>query len=306
MGERDRPATARCPSCGRPIALTRPSCLYCGRPLPEELLPAPVERAEPPTAQALLGGVDDGKTLLVARLEDATVESLAVALDRTVLEAGQLVRRGGWALLGVLPEDVANQRRERLGRAGVRCLVLEQAEVRLAIDPWLAIGAHFDGRLHLRRDGASRVVSPGELCLVVAGAIRREYQARETKPRGFRSATLEQGHRFHLHRRDDPAPIELDPAGIEFDEESGGAESSLLRIDRWVSTLIGDGPRDDLFRFLPPALAPAAPAPEIGALTAAGRLRRGPAEDAVILDNLAQFRFYSAWRACVQRRLDDG
>jgi len=264
-----------------------------------------VERAEP-AAQALLAGVDEGKALLVARLEETTVDALAAALDRTVLEASQLVRRGGWTLLGVLPGDVANERRECLGQAGVRCLVLEQAEVRRAIDPWLAIGAHFDGRLHLRRDGASRVVSPGDLGLVVAGAIRREYQARETKLRSFRSATLEQGHRFHLHRRDDATPIELDPAGIEFDEESGATESSLLRIERWVSTLIGDGPRDDLFRFLPPALAPAAPAPEMGALTAAGRLRRGSAEDALILDNLAQFRFYSAWRACVQRRLDEG
>jgi len=306
MGERDRPSTARCPSCGRPIALTRPSCLYCGRSLPEQVVPAPIEPAESPPAQALLPGVGEGKALLVAQLDGTTPKSLASALERTSLEAEQLVRRGGWNLLGVLPEDAAGLRRDRLSRAGVRCLVLEQAEVRHAIEPWLAIGAHFDGRLRLRGDGASRIVAPGDLRLVVAGAIRREYQARETKPRSFRSATLEQGYRFHLHRRDDPAPIELDPAGLEFDEESRATESSLLRIDRWVSTLIGAGPRDDRFRFLPPALAPAAPAPEMGALSAVGRLRRGPSEDAVILDNLAQFRFYSAWRACVQRRLDDG
>jgi hypothetical protein len=306
MGERDRPSTARCPSCGRPIALTRPRCLYCGRSLPQELIPDPVEPAESPTTQALLPGFGEGKALLVARLDGTTAESLAAALERTVLEAEQLVRRGGWTLLGVLPEGVAGQRRERLSQAGVRCLVLGQAEIRLAIDPWLAIGAHFDGRLRLRGDGAPRVVAPGDLRLVVAGAIRREYQARESKPRSFRSATLEQGYRFHLHRRDDPTPIELDPVGLEFDEESRATESSLLRIDRWVSTLIDGGPRDDLFRFLPPALAPAAPAPEMGALTAAARLRRDTSEDVVILDNLAQFRFYSAWRACVQRRLDDG
>jgi hypothetical protein len=141
---------------------------------------------------------------------------------------------------------------------------------------------------------------------VVAGAIRREYQARETRARSFRSATLEQGYRFHLHRGDDPGPIELDPAGLEFDEDSRAAASSLLRVGRWVSALSGAGATDQGFRFLPPALAPATPSPEAGVLAAAARLSSEASEEAVVLDNLAQFRFYSAWRACAERALADG
>jgi hypothetical protein len=58
---------------------------------------------------------------------------------------------------------------------------------------------------------------------------------------------------------------------------------------------------DDEFRRLPPALAPAAPSG--GALGMVETLRAPRASDApLVLDNLAQFRFYSAWRGLVERQ----
>jgi hypothetical protein len=59
---------------------------------------------------------------------------------------------------------------------------------------------------------------------------------------------------------------------------------------------------DDGFRRLPVALALAQPGE--GALLSLGRTR-GPGqgkEARPILDNLAQFRFYSGWRAAAFRR----
>ena len=70
--------------------------------------------------------------------------------------------------------------------------------------------------------------------------------------------------------------------------------------------MAGDAARDDGFARLGPVLAPAAPEPG-GALAAAGTLaaatRSGAAETRpVVLDNLAQFRFYSGCLAAVRRR----
>jgi hypothetical protein len=57
---------------------------------------------------------------------------------------------------------------------------------------------------------------------------------------------------------------------------------------------------DDAFRRLPPALAPAPPAG--GRLARAGETpREGAPKEGGVLDNLAQFRFYSAWRGAAER-----
>ena len=60
-------------------------------------------------------------------------------------------------------------------------------------------------------------------------------------------------------------------------------------------------PVDDGFRRISPALAPAAPAAGAAARLE-DALRTSAARPPAILDNLAQFRFYSAWRGAVERR----
>jgi hypothetical protein len=100
----------------------------------------------------------------------------------------------------------------------------------------------------------------------------------------------------HLHRRQDPRPVELDPA--DFDFGPGGAPSGAqLQIASWIDRLFPGVPRDDSFRVVIPALAPAvlSPAGVTAALARTGREAR------VILDNLAQFRFHSAWRGAARR-----
>jgi hypothetical protein len=100
--------------------------------------------------------------------------------------------------------------------------------------------------------------------------------------------------------------VELDPGAFEFGQ-APLASSSLLELTSWLEQLLVGVPSDDSFRRLPPALAPSAP--ETGVVAAAkalarppiaGRSRRG--EPRRILDNLEQFRFYSAWRAALERR----
>ena len=83
-----------------------------------------------------------------------------------------------------------------------------------------------------------------------------------------------------------------------------GVEEAERQLNEWVDLLARGRPRDQGFRHLPPALGPAEDPPEdvsraVRALAATGA---GAAKDALLLDNVAQFRFYSAWRGTLERR----
>jgi len=174
-------------------------------------------------------------------------------------------------------------------------------EARVA--PVLALrGRREAGELSVRHAEGELRLGAKDLLMVVRGPITREYQV-APKWRRLRSATLEPGYRFHLHRLLDPRPLELDPGA--FDLGAGAPEpSALLTLTAWVEELATGVPTDDHFRRVPPALGAASPEAD-GAPIAAAGLRPGGGRDkdaSLVLDNLAQFRFYSGWRAAVERR----
>jgi hypothetical protein len=144
-------------------------------------------------------------------------------------------------------------------------------------------------------------VGADDLLLVVKGPIARERQA-GSEVRRVRSALPEPGFRIHLHRRSELPPVELDPEVFAFGPGAHG--SALLQLNEWVASLARSRPVDEGFRHLPPALGPAEAAPggAAGVVRAlesgAARAQKGP----LLLDNVAQFRFYSAWRATVEHR----
>jgi hypothetical protein len=129
----------------------------------------------------------------------------------------------------------------------------------------------------------------------------REYQAL-LQARRVRTAGLDPGFRFHLHLRDGPRPLELDPGEFEFGAQPPLSGSSLLELGRWFEALAPGLAVDDDFRKHPPALAPAAASVEVLAAAALTSRSSRKQKEAVVLDNLAQFRFYSGWRAAVARR----
>jgi hypothetical protein len=177
-------------------------------------------------------------------------------------------------------------------------LEIGEDEVRRA-EPVLATrGAAETGALVLDGDGGPLRLAETDLLVIARGVITREYQTTVEARHQRRLATLDPGYRVHLHRRDDARPVELDPAAFDFGP--GGAPSGAqLQIATWLDRLFPGVPRDDSFRVVIPALAPAPP-PPAGAATAA--LARPGREARVVLDNLAQFRFHSAWRAAARRR----
>jgi hypothetical protein len=135
---------------------------------------------------------------------------------------------------------------------------------------------------------------------VVRGPITREYLA-PARARRVRTATLDHGYRFHLHRHDDPRPLELDPAAFDFGMPSL-TESSLLLLSSWIEKAAAGVPVDDRFRREAAVLQPETPPTAGIAVALGGAGDRRKEDEAQVLDNLEQFRFYSAWRACALRR----
>jgi hypothetical protein len=281
------------------VAVARPSCLYCGTAFSGETVAA----AERSRAAVLAGeaAARPDRALLVVRLEGTAAGALAAALGTSGYEAAQWARRGGYHLHRVLPPGEARAERDRLSALGVAAFTFDEAGVRAAAEPAVAVGGSFDGgRLRVHVGEGTVEIGPGALLLVVKGPIAREHPAREDRLRFASLATLEPGYRFHLHLAAGGAPVELDPGGFDFGAERS-RESSLLEIAGWVDRLAAGAVVDDAFRRVPPALAPAAPA-RAGLAGAGDALRRSAGRgDAVILDNLAQFRFYSAWRGAAER-----
>jgi hypothetical protein len=230
---------------------------------------------------------------------------LARALGLPLFEAGQRLRRGGYHLQKRDAVDQVEAERERLAAQGLRVLVVPEAGIRRA--PLVVVGGGPEGEgFRFRSEEGPLEVSASDILLVVRGPITREYQAVARKRKQVATATLEDGYRIHLHRREHPRPVEIDPFSFEF---AGGGPirgSSLIEILAWLDALTGVT-QDDAFRRETPALAPSAdrknPLDVAKALDTkrSSRTRRDQAP--LTLDNVEQFRFYSGWRAAVERKL---
>jgi hypothetical protein len=286
-----------CPSCQRPAQEGRSSCLYCGAPL------GAAQRARAAAADtAPQPAPGPARTLLVLDLRNADPAPLARALGVSVFDAKQWARRGGYHLYRIAGAQEAGAEAGRLAGLGVPVVSLDEAEVRRAAQPLLALGGGLGpDALELRSPGGRLQVAADDVLLVVEGPIARERQAGGAVKR-VRSAVPEPGFRIHLHRRTEAAPVELDPELFAFGPGAQG--SALLQLNGWVERLARGRTRDQGFRHLPPALGPAEAPPEDAAraVRALGSGGTHAAKDAPLLDNVAQFRFYSAWRGTLERR----
>ncbi len=284
---------AACPECQRPVAITKPRCLYCGAPIDPGSVPPPVSEAAVPSLPL------PDRTLIVLGLGDTDVGRAAHALGVAPFEVGQRQRRGGWHLHKVLPSISADAEAARLREAGLTVHMIPEAEVRTAETPTVVRGGDCsEDTLLLRTDNGEERMPGAHLLLLVTGEIRRERPA-ETKAKKKKDVALEPGLRIHVHAREAPTPFEIDPDGFAFDKVSQGSSSLTLR--KWTLVLSRQVPLDDGFRFVPPALGPS-PVQE-AKITDALRPGAKKRTQAPVLDNLRQFRFYSGWRAAVERRI---
>lgn len=230
--------------------------------------------------------------------------AVATALGLSRFEAQQRIRRGGLDLWRIAPQAQATADAARLEAAGLPVIAIPETEVREGTSPLVVPGGVMkDGALDLRVGAGkpARVGGDG-LLLVVEGPIAREY-APSSEVRKVRIATPEAGYRIHLHRKADPRPLELDPDSFDFGDSVIG-RSSLLTLREWVRAVAPGVRIDDAFRKVPPALAPATPDGSLPAALGGGSRGVGAKKEgaSTVLDNALQFRFYSSWRAAVERR----
>jgi hypothetical protein len=277
--------------------MARPLCLYCGAALPQTALPAEAREATPK-------GEGEARALVILDLDGADAGRLAATLDLAPFEAAQRVRRGGLDLWRSLPAAEADAEAGRLAAAGVKVTTIPESGVRQASRPPVAIGGRIErGALLARCAGGTVRIEGAGVLLIVQGEITREYGA-VAEARRARTATLDPGCRIHAHLRESPTPLEMDPGNFDFGDHLLG-RSSLLTLLDWLASVAPEAPVDHGFRRQTPALAPAEA--ELSGPAAAARLLSRPArpsrtEAPSILDNLAQFRFYSAWRGAAERR----
>jgi hypothetical protein len=289
--------------------MVRPKCVYCGKPLPAQLLEAvassaqkaiqELERQLPSEADAAAAPTASGsrRLLIVLDLRRADAAALQGALGVSAFEAGQRLRKGGLQLHRIAAETEALAEAERIGGHGLATVLLDEQP--LLSEPLVASGGALEQQQLRARTPAGRLeLTSDELLLVVKGPIHREHQADSTNLKRIKSATPSPGYRFHLHRRSDARPLELDPGAFEFELERGRAASSLLRISSWIEGLQPRPLIDDAFRLLPPALGAAEDDDETARALGRTAKKKGAV---VVLDNLRQFRFYSAWRGAVER-----
>jgi hypothetical protein len=287
-----------CPGCGRAAASSRPTCLYCGTLL-SGAAPTALAVPAPATAAPLPGG---DRAVVVLDLRAVDADRLAAALALAPYEARQRATAGGYQLHRALPPPEAEAEAARLNAAGVAALVVPPDEVAARGRPRVVHGGRrAPAALALSTDEGPVSVAGPDVFLVVRGPIAREYQP-GGELRRVRTATLEGSHRLHLHRRSSPRPLEIDPLAFDFGDEPLLSLSSLLTVLEWIAGVAPDAPTDDGFRRLTPALGPAADGgggrlAAVSALAVTGG-REGPQP----LDNLKQFRAYSAWRAAVALR----
>jgi hypothetical protein len=290
-----------CPGCGRAAASSRPTCLYCGAPLPGRMpgaAPAPVP--PPPPAPPVAD-----RAVVVLDLRGVDADRLAAALGLAPYEARQRATTGGYQVHRALPAREAAAEADRLSAAGLVAIVVPPEEAAERGRPVLVQGGAYQPAALALQTGEGPVVLRGpDLFLVVRGPITREYQP-GTQVRRVRTATLEGGHRLHLHRRSSLRPLEVDPLAFDFADEPLTTLSSLVTVLEWITALAPEAPTDDGFRRLTPALGPSAGAGG-GRLSAASVLdatrAAGPRDGPLPLDNVGQFRAYSAWRAAVELR----
>jgi len=293
-----------CPACRRPVAMVRATCVYCGAALPAAAVEEAAKSAEAVAATPPAGALPAPRFVLVIDLDSGTEDEVAAALGISRFEARQRQRRGGLQLLRIGEEGEAQEAAGTLRERGLFVVAVPEQEVRTP--PLLATGGAQEGHaLRLNLEDGPLVLRNEDLMLLVRGPIAREYQP-SLQIRRFQTASLEGGYRIHLHRHGDLRPVELDPQNFEVGFTVTG--SSLLELLGWLETVAPGVPVDDSFRRITPVLGQAAP-PTSGVMAATAGLHRAPHshgfgkdEPLAVLDNVAQFRFYSGWRAAVERR----
>ncbi len=305
----------QCPACARPIAMARASCVYCGAALSAEALEEAAlsaQRILQSKSLASLEAVVTGapreaqpRRYVVVDTRAADAEKIAEACGVSPWEARQWQAASRYRLIRVSAEPADGPLESGLRAAGLRVLIVPDETVARSRNPIpiesidsLAEPPQCTVREDPETPPSRRELRAGDLALIVTASIRREKVKDETPRRTPVDSRLDDAWLVHLHFKAGARPWEIDPLKTAY--EGAGPASAYMRTLELVRRLQAFAPHDDAFKNMVPALSPGADPRTALASFAPANQKKSKEPKVVVLDNVAQFREYSAWRGALE------
>lgn len=290
--------------------------MYCGAALPQDVRDAAASAAERVLQSKNLAGLELAargpdpsqapRRYVIIDTTTTTPEIIASACSVSVWEAKQWQAASRYRLVKISQEVAEDRLESNLRGMGLDPLVVSEDTVARARNPILieSIDASAQPAVLMVRENPEGAPSRRELneetiALIVSAPIKREKQRPQASKVSLDSR-LDDGWLVHLHFRSDPRPWELDPRRTGF--EGSGLASAHMQTLEFVRRLKARIPMDEAFRNVVPALSPGVdPADELPGVKSSGGKSTDKQPKTIVLDNVAQFREYSAWRAAIER-----
>ncbi len=310
-----------CPACSRPIAMARASCVYCGASLSTEAVEAASAAARKVLQSKSLFNLEATATTLVREqpprryvildTNAAPVERLALGCAISVWEARQWQAASRYRLVKISTEPADGPFESGLRENGLVPLVVAEETISRSRNPVLLESIQPEAaplQCTLREDREAppsrRDLRESDLTLIVSASIRRERVKDGASPRNRPETRLEDAWLIHLHLKGEARPWEIDPLRTSY--EGVGLASAFMNTLELVRRLSKVAPHDESFRNIVPALSPGAdPRRDLETLAPTAK-KKDKEPKVVVLDNVAQFREYSAWRGAVEALAREG
>lgn len=304
-----------CPACARPVAMARANCVYCGAALSTEIL----EEASLAARRVLqtkslahleaaakgLGRDQPPRRYLVIDTAAASVQTLAEACSVSVWEARQWQTASRYRLVKVSAEPADGPLESGLKEKGLDLFVVPEETVARSRNPILLESIDISStpaQCTLRDDAegpaSRRELSEPDIALIVSASIRREKVKDQTSLRIRSETRLEDAWLVHLHLRSQTRPWEIDPRRTGY--KGVGLASAHMSTVELVRRLSAGAPHDEAFKNIVPALSPGVDEQNEPTSLKTTPKPTGKEPKLVVLDNVAQFREYSAWRGALE------
>lgn len=295
--------------------MARTNCVYCGATLGAEVLEAAALAAQRvlqtksltdlEAAAQGLGRDQPQRRYLVIDTRTASLESLAEACSVSVWEARQWQAASRYRLVKVSTEPADGPWESGLRGKGLDLFAVSEERVARSRNPILlesidpaSIPAQCTLRDQPEGPLSRRELPERDIALIVSASIKRERVKDQASLRTRAATRLEDAWLIHVHLRGEARPWEIDPRRTGY--EGAVLASAHMRTLELVRRLSAIAPHDEGFKNIVPALSLGVEPPsELDSLKATRR-SEGKGPKAVILDNVAQFREYSAWRGAIE------
>jgi hypothetical protein len=295
--------------------MARARCVYCGATLSSEGLEEAALAARRILQSKSLAGLESAATGLgrdwqsrryvVIDTAAAGVEVIAEACAVSVWEARQWQASSRYRLLKVSAEPADGPLESGLRERGLRFLVVPDDTVARSRNPVLLESIDPSAGLAactIRDDPEApplrRDLKDQDLALIVSASIKRQRVKDQDSRRPPTETRLEDAWLVHLHLKGEARPWEIDPLRTTY--EGAGPASAYMRTLELVRRLSTIAPHDEAFRNIVPALSPGVdPLRGLESLATTPR-KKAKEPKFVVLDNVAQFREYSAWRGAIE------